>query len=272
MSLISVRPELRAYHEAGVLSVADVHTSVRLGQLGGDSDERVLLAAALTVRALRHGSVCLELARLPELYAEASADASLEGHPGAAELTWPDPDDLVAAVRASPLVTGAAAGGLRPLRLVDTAAGALLYLDRYYRDEQSVRAILAERESSRPPVDVGAVSAVLDELFTHEGHPTEPPDRQRIAAALVATDWTAILTGGPGTGKTYTLARILALLHRLHGPNLRVALCAPTGKAAATLTDAVAAQAKALDLPGMPVASTLHRLLGARRGSSRLVG
>ncbi|HUO38489.1 MAG TPA: exodeoxyribonuclease V subunit alpha [Mycobacterium sp.] len=268
MSLISVRPELRAYHEAGVLSVADVHTCVRVGHLGGETDERVLLAAALTVRALRHGSVCLELVRLPEFFAEATADASLEGHAAARALPWPDPDDLIRAVRASPLVTGIAAGGLRPLRLVDTPAGELLYLDRYYRDEQSVRTILTERESSRPAVDPGAVAAILDELFTHDGHPAAPPDRQRIAAALAVTEWTTILTGGPGTGKTHTVARTLALLHRTHGPGLRVALCAPTGKAAATLTDAVAAQAAALGLPAVPVASTLHRLLGARRGSS----
>ena len=79
--------------------------------------------------------------------------------------------------------------------------------------------------------------------FHPRGTPHAPPDRQRIAAALAATEWTTILTGGPGTGKTHTVARILALLHRLHGPGLRVALCAPTGKAAATLTEAVAAQA-----------------------------
>lgn len=269
MSLISVRPELRAYHEAGVLTVADVHTSVRLGRLGGEPDERVLLAAAFTVRALRHGSVCLELACLPELFAEAAADAGLEGHTVSTPLTWPDPDDVIRAVRASPLVNGSAAGSLQPLRLVDTPAGELLYLDRYYRDEQSVRANLAERESSRPAVDAAATAEHLDALFTHDGSPTAPPDRQRIAAALAATEWTTLLTGGPGTGKTHTVARILALLHRMHGPGLRVALCAPTGKAAATLTDAVATQAATLDLPQVPVASTLHRLLGARRGSTR---
>jgi exodeoxyribonuclease V alpha subunit len=61
------------------------------------------------------------------------------------------------------------------------------------------------------------------------------------------------------------VARILALLTRLHGPGLRVALCAPTGKAAATLTEAVAAQAGALGLTDPPLAATLHRLLGASR-------
>jgi exodeoxyribonuclease V alpha subunit len=271
MSLISVRPEFREFQEAGVLSVADVHTCVRIGRLGGETDERVLLAAALTVRALRQGSVCLELDRLPELFAEATAEATHEGKAAGAALSWPDADDLIAALRASPLVTGSAPGGLQPLRLIDTTAGELLYLDRYYRDEQTIRAILNDRENSRPAVDPGEITAILNELFIQDGRPSALPDRQRIAAALVATEWTTILTGGPGTGKTHTVARILALLHRVHGPGLRVALCAPTGKAAATLTDAVAAQATNLGLPAVPVASTLHRLLGARRGSSRYV-
>ena len=53
---------LAAFNEAGVLAAADVHVATRLARLGGESDDRVLLAAALAVRALRGGSVCLDLA------------------------------------------------------------------------------------------------------------------------------------------------------------------------------------------------------------------
>jgi exodeoxyribonuclease V alpha subunit len=116
--------------------------------------------------------------------------------------------------------------------------------------------VLAERErSSPPPVDPARLAALF---------PGPAPDRQRLAAALVATRCTAVLAGGPGTGKTHTVARVLALLHR---PGLRVALAAPTGKAAARLQEAVRAQAAELGLPEL-TATTLHRLLGWRPGSS----
>jgi exodeoxyribonuclease V alpha subunit len=167
---------------------------------------RVLLALALAVRALRHGSVCVELDRLADMITDLDAEAC-EGGSGSAvaDLPWPNPVELVAALRESPLVTGTGPGGLRPLKLVDTVdtpSGVLLYLDRYYRQEQTIRAVLAERESSSPTVDIAQVAAVLGELFTDAEEPTAPPDRQRLAAALAATEWTTILTGGPGTGKT----------------------------------------------------------------------
>jgi exodeoxyribonuclease V alpha subunit len=262
--LITLRPELRAHQEAGVFTPADVHTATAVCRLGGETDERVLLAAALTVRALRRGSVCVALNDYDALVADVAATDE-----AAAALQWPAADSLLAALRASPLVIGSDRGPLRPLALADSDGGPLLYFDRYLRQENTVRDWLSARDQSRPDVDPARVGALLDELFvTEHGTPTPAPDRQRLAAAVAATEWTTILTGGPGTGKTYTVARILALLTRAHGPGLRVALCAPTGKAAATLTEAVAAQAGALGLDDPPAAATLHRLLGASRGGT----
>lgn len=264
--LISTRPELRAYQDAGVFAPADVHTAVAMCRLGGESDDRVLLAAALAVQALRQGSVCVALEDYESLVADIGAVS-----PAAAALMWPDKDAVLSALRASPLVLGSDRGPLRPLVLADSDGGPLLYLARYFRLESTVRQWLSSRDESRPDVDPAQVSALLAQLFvTGSGAPTAAPDRQRLAAAVAATEWTTVLTGGPGTGKTYTVARILALLTRLHGPTLRVALCAPTGKAAAALTEAVTAQAAALGLADPPAASTLHRLLGARRGSGAL--
>ena len=245
---------LRAFNEAGVLAPADVHVALRLSRLGRESDEQVLLAAALAVRAVRLGSVCVELGRLADVAVDLVGPGGEQVD--VAALPWPAVGDVEAALRRSPLVTGPLVGTLTPLRVVDTDAGPLLYLDRYWRQEQTVREALAARDATRPPpVD----ATRLRTLF-----PGPAPDRQRLAAAVAASRWTAVLAGGPGTGKTHTVARVLALLDR---PGLRVALAAPTGKAAARLTEAVGEQAGELGLPPLE-ALTLHRLLGWRPDSS----
>jgi exodeoxyribonuclease V alpha subunit len=238
---------LKTFNEAGVLLAADVHVAIRLAQLGREPDERVQLAAALAVRAVRLGSVCVELARL--------ADVAVDD-PGVdvASLPWPEPVGLERAVRASPLVNNS---GLAPLRVVDTDQGTLLYLDRYWRQEQTIRTELQERDDAPLPPPVRRER--LHELFDGPA-----PDRQRVGAALAATRWTSVLAGGPGTGKTHTVARVLALLHE---PGVRIALAAPTGKAAARLQEVVREQAAGLGLPDLE-ATTLHRLLGWRPDSS----
>jgi len=244
---------LRTFEQAGVLAPADIHVATRLGALGREDREPVLLAVALTVRALRLGSVCVEVDRIADL----AADAEVAGLP------WPDPAELLAQLRDSPLVRGSDQGPLIPLTLVRSETGWLLFFTRYHREEQTIRQALAERERTRPELDLAAARAQLDVLFPARGG----PDRQRIAAALAATEWTTIVAGGPGTGKTHTAARILALLYAVHGPSLRVALAAPTGRAAARMQESVRQQAAELRLPADLVATTLHRLLGLRRDS-----
>jgi exodeoxyribonuclease V alpha subunit len=98
-------------------------------------------------------------------------------------------------------------------------------------------------------------------------------DRQRLAAAASTLGAVTVLTGGPGTGKTTTVARLLAVLQASAPTPLRVALAAPTGKAAARFQAAVRAEAARLPAQdaarvGQPSASTLHRLLGWRPGST----
>ncbi|MER7448782.1 exodeoxyribonuclease V subunit alpha [Nocardia beijingensis] len=263
---------LRMFNEAGVLSAADVHVALRLGRLGREESEPVLFAAALAVRAVRSGSVCLELHRMREIGVD--ADETWDAGVDPATLPWPDIPAVVAALRVSPLVRGGPAGPLRPLRLVESQgagdSGPLLYLDRYYRQEQTIRRVLTERSAHHPVVDPAIVRRELDRLF--DGPSGTAPDRQRLAAALAATHWTTVVAGGPGTGKTHTIARIIALLaaHRAAEPKLpalRIALAAPTGKAAARLQEAVREQAVPLGLPEL-AAATLHRLLGWQRGRS----
>ncbi|WP_018180130.1 exodeoxyribonuclease V subunit alpha [Jongsikchunia kroppenstedtii] len=255
MSLVVQRASgaLREFNEAGILAASDIHVALRLSSLADSSDPTVDLAAAFTVRAVRAGSVCLDLNRLREIGIE-----DFEGDID--ELPWPTVDEIVAAVSDSVLVNGSDRGELRPLRLVQTDDGWLLYLERYYLQEQSIRHILDARGSSFPAVGVSA--ADLDALFAG----AVAPDRQRIAAALAASMWTTVIAGGPGTGKTHTVARVLALLLQSEGAGLRIGLAAPTGKAAARLEEAVAEQAAELGLPKLS-AMTLHRLLGWKPGS-----
>ena len=246
---------LSTFNAAGVLEPADVHVAARIGRLGGEAGEDVLLAVALAVRAIRLGSVCVELAAVRRTVLGAG-DEPVD----VSALPWPEPVAWAAACAASPLVAlGTNGPDGRPLRLVD----GLLYLERYWRQEELVRTELTARTDAPPaPVDLERLRTRLDELFGAAGDPRE--DRQRLAAAVAALRPVTVLAGGPGTGKTTTVAAILALLRDRPGPPPRIALAAPTGKAAARLQEAVRA-AGAGDL----AASTLHRLLGWRPGTGR---
>jgi exodeoxyribonuclease V alpha subunit len=252
---------LRIFNVAGVLAAADVHVAAGLGRLGGEADEGVLLAAALAVRAPRLGHVCADLATAP---ASVAVDADRPLDPTA--LPWPDPAGWRARLAASPLVAdGEDAEEDRPLRLV----GWRLYLDRYWRDEREVAADLRARAGRvADDVDEAALAAGLDLLFDGEA-----PDLQRRAAEAAVRRRLAVIAGGPGTGKTTTVARLLALLDAqaaaLGRPAPLVALAAPTGKAAARLEEAVHEEAVRLPVDDAgrerllaARASTIHRLLG----------
>ncbi|GAA1333167.1 exodeoxyribonuclease V subunit alpha [Pseudonocardia xinjiangensis] len=248
---------LATFNAAGVLDPADVHVATRVGRLGGEAREEVLLAVALAVRAVRLGSVCVDLA-------DVSRTVLGEGDElvDVSALPWPEPHGWLAACTSGPLVAdGAHAPAGSPLRVVD----GLLYLDRYWREEEQVRCSLAERAATAPPqVDLPRLGAGLDRLF-----PAAGSERQRLAAAVSALRRVTVLAGGPGTGKTTTVARLLALLHDQPGPAPRVALAAPTGKAAARLQEAVAAELPEQLRARVPEAATLHRLLGWRPGTRR---
>lgn len=220
--------------------LGDRQVAARLGRLAGEPDPELLATTARLVQALRQGSVCIEV-----------DDAGLRRR-----------------LAASPLVSAAGAGqaGRRPLVL----RGDLLYLDRYYRQEQAIAAAVDAAARREPPaVDEAALREAVTRLF-----PEPAPHRQRLAALVAACRWHSILAGGPGTGKTTAVAKLLALLTAQPGAPPRIALAAPTGKAAARLqqaTDAALATLDAGDVTrvGALQAVTLHRLLGARGRSQR---
>ncbi|HEX6024156.1 MAG TPA: exodeoxyribonuclease V subunit alpha [Solirubrobacter sp.] len=245
---------LREFNDIGVLVAADVHVAARLAELAGETDDAVVLAAALAVRAPRLGHVYVDLATIGET-ASVDADEPVD----LSVLPWPEPSDWVARVAASPLVAvGEDAPESRPLRLV----GSGLYLDRYWREERQVAADLRALGGAGA-VDERLLATGLDRLF-------RPEDvGQRRAAETAVRRRFAVVAGGPGTGKTTTVARIVALLAEQAGEMPLVALAAPTGKAAARLEEAVHSEARKLGLPELLnlSASTLHRLLGWRPDS-----
>ncbi|MCY4727977.1 exodeoxyribonuclease V subunit alpha [Nocardioides sp. STR2] len=245
---------LGAFNAAGVLTSADVHVASALGRLGRESDERVLLAVALAVRAVRGGSVCVDLATV--------ADPP--------DLPWPEAEEWSVAVAASTLV---ATGMVR-------WDNDLLYLDRYHEQETQVVDDLLSRAATTPDHDPALMRASLERVVTAmqaaavaAGRPRPSYDEQVAACLAAAGQWTTVLTGGPGTGKTTAVASLLVGLLDQHPDGLRIALAAPTGKAAARLQQAVHQEAEAFEeadrvrLAGV-TASTLHRLLRPDPGNS----
>ena len=243
----SARGVLAELNEAGLLHAADVHVARRLTALTGDLDERVALAAALATAVVQRGSVGVDLTRASEL---------------APEVAWPDPDQWHDAVAASAAV---AEGALR-------VEHGLVYLDRYHRLEVQVFDDLVDRANRpAPPVDEAALAAALERVF-----PQATYAEQRAAVDAAVRRWTTVLTGGPGTGKTTTVAGLLAVLAdqaASRGERLSVALAAPTGKAAARLQESVDSETARLAredrerLTGLE-SLTLHRLLGFRFDNS----
>jgi len=260
---------LRAFNDAGVLTAADVHVARRLAALGGEEDDLVLLGAALAARAPRLGHVCVDLAGV-----RATAAVDREESVDLDALPWPgDFAGWASRLAHSPLVAAGEDAGpsaARPLRL----EGTLLYLDRYWAQESEVAADIARRsDAGAGGVDAAVLAAGLERLFAGE-----TAGRQSLAAATAVLRRFAVVAGGPGTGKTTTVARIVALLgEQAEAAGAReplVALGAPTAKAATRLREAVYEEASALAVSDelrarlqALEARTLHRLLGWRPGS-----
>jgi exodeoxyribonuclease V alpha subunit len=259
---------LRSFNEAGVLVAADVQVARYLARLGQTDDELVMLGTALAVRAPRLGHTCVDLATIRE-----TADADVDAPVDIRSLPWPDSEAWCERLVSSGLV-----GGDRPLRLEGTA----LYLDRYWSDECAVAADLLLRAATpAADVDLAALKAGSERVL---GGTTDP--LQKLAAVSAVLRLLTVVAGGPGTGKTTTVARILALLD---GQALAasggdpagstalplIALAAPTGKAAARLGEAVRDEAASLDVEEQAMehlvgleGTTLHRLLGRDPRSS----
>ncbi|WP_296559970.1 exodeoxyribonuclease V subunit alpha [Pigmentiphaga sp.] len=241
------------------------------------TDPQVAVAAALASHQLGHGHVCLDLASTLQ-----NPDEALSLPPeGESALAMRLPSDVLRgldlpawrnALADSPLVDvigeGREARGGSPLVL----DGQRLYLRRYWDFERRIAAAL-RRRLQQPPFEVPGLAQALTQLF---GPPADRPDWQKLACAIAARGSIGIVTGGPGTGKTTTVVRLLALLQWSaagQGRPLRILLAAPTGKAAARLSASIGEQVGRLPVPdpiraAIPTdVTTLHRLLGSRPDS-----
>jgi exodeoxyribonuclease V alpha subunit len=277
---------LERWVDAGALRALDLALTRFIADDGDETDPAVLLALALTSERNGHGHVCLDLAGALQdprrLLAHLRDDEPLNPTVRAelsgwlAALTLPD---WTARLAASPAVSARLAGASAPpsdeapapFVLAGTAAQPLLYLRRYWRYEQQIRDGIEQRLAAPIAVDEPALRDQLDALFAPSATADGPPDWQRIACGLAARHPFFIITGGPGTGKTTTVVRLLAVLQGLATQTRtdppRIELAAPTGKAAARLTESIRSEAQ--ELPpavqtrgGIPSqVKTLHRLL-----------
>ena len=257
-------PQIEALVRAGVLAPFDAELASVLGEIAGETDSAVLLGAAFAAQAVQAGHTCADLRRLSRRKWQDKEGNPLEG------VELPAADAWLAALGASRLVDGEAGDSDAPRPLVLDSAGRL-YLRRYFDYERRLaEALLARAENAPGPIDAALLRSGIERLF-----PAEPKNQlQRVASIVGVLRRLAVISGGPGTGKTFTVAKILVLLQEQAlargGPPLRIALLAPTGKAAQRLGDAIRENlVKIACEPAVSdaipkTASTIHRALGYR--------
>ncbi|MEN9506572.1 MAG: hypothetical protein RI958_2498 [Actinomycetota bacterium] len=297
--------------EAGVLGPAEVHLAAWVARSSGCSDQLVLLAVAMAAWSARHGHSCATLGQLARVVEREVGRRELvdpidpidpsDPTLGAVDrdLPWPNVGEWLDALHRAPDVVvrlteswdAVPQFDARPLVLRGTS----VYLQRHWVDECVVASMLrhlsveggvtvapdgqasADHSPAVQPAVTPAVLELLERLLpavTSGG----VANRQRVAADLALSGRFAVIAGGPGTGKTFSVARILAVLMTQAtetGRPVRVALAAPTGKAAARLKEsidgALATDDMRAALPEQVRAqlsaltpTTVHRLLGPK--------
>jgi len=308
-------PTIESLRHAEILSPLDAHFACAIGRIAGEPRPEVLLAAALVSRHVSNGHVCLDLAQVTErdgLVDEGGERLdvtwpplgqwldALRSSPMVSSGTAPAPmvldtagrlylrrywahqEGLAAAIRARAIQVDSAIDGAWLRRTLDRLFprdSGVFDMPGHRASTGSARAersLLSKENSAHPePVegcgfDLSTVPAAADKA---------EPDWQRVAALLAAQRRFCVISGGPGTGKTYTVVKILALLveqQQARRPDtpLRVILVAPTGKAAARLAESIQRAKATLPcsaevLRAIPEdAKTIHRCLGSKGGSS----
>ena len=254
----------RALQQTGALRTIDDALAVTLRRLDPSTSDEVLAAAALASLAVAQGHAAFDPAR-PRAFVDA-------------DLPWPGADAWRQSLQSSRFVATPEAADAESIPTPLVLEHGLLYLRRYREYERRLALRLRHIASQAMENDSDAVASLFDTLFPDARN----GDRQAQAAELALRSALVLITGGPGTGKTTTIARLLVLriaqALQTGKPSPRIALAAPTGRAAermkASLMRATEQMATlGIDaglLAALPTeASTLHRLLGPIAESPR---
>ncbi|MGY1445572.1 exodeoxyribonuclease V subunit alpha [Pseudomonas chlororaphis] len=266
--------------ERGWLRALDKAFVGFLHELEPQGDPLVLMAAALTSHQLGHGHVCLDLfetLKEPDFALSLPPEGDLQSTAAVLPsqvLATLDGAHWCKALAASRLVALAADQSEQARQRPLVLSGKRLYLRRYWAYERRIDNALRQRLAvqEETPADLAERLGGLFGAAKAAG----PVDWQKLACALATRGAFSIITGGPGTGKTTTVVRLLALLQAPAveaGKPLRIRLAAPTGKAAARLTESISLQVRSLSVDDsvrekIPSdVTTVHRLLGNRPGT-----
>lgn len=251
---------------AGVLRDVDCHLPRHLLALATKPSAHLALAIAMLSRTQADGDICLDLASCcgRKVLADDSTGGSWEGIDAPSLTEW----------RTALLDSGIVGNSLEDGRPLVLDAADRFYLAKYFAFEHTIAEGLLARAVDAPLADTAAIERMLIRWFGAIGATGTDP-HQRAAARVALTRRLAVITGGPGTGKTTTVARILATMVGLaveaDKPLPRIRLAAPTGKAAARLGESIRkakermAKDDSTNVTHIPEqTSTLHRLLGTR--------
>ncbi|SFX63673.1 exodeoxyribonuclease V subunit alpha [Marinospirillum alkaliphilum] len=283
---------LEDWQQSGRLRALDLALARFIRQQTATDDPLLLLSVALVSEAAGQGHVCLDLhtslQQRQQLQQRLQPANTAQQQRQQCFVQWLQGLTLEAwlsSLSLSPAISDCRAAGdawpERPLVLSGSNHSPLLYLRRYHQHEQQIQQGILQRLQQPLALPEAATQHLLQALFPESGSarlPTDQPDWQKISCVLAARHNFGIITGGPGTGKTTTVIRLLALLQGLQllqqQPLLQIRLAAPTGKAAARLNASISRNVSSQPLPAaleqqlraaIPTqVTTLHRLLGSQ--------
>ncbi|MGD1975856.1 MAG: exodeoxyribonuclease V subunit alpha [Desulfobacterales bacterium] len=211
----------------GLFSEMDLHFARFIARFSPDWNTDIFMAAALVSRATADGNICLELEAVAE-------PALLENRDMPDKLNLPSPTQWRQTLFSSPAV--GRPGDKRPLILDDRNR---LYLYRYWDYEKKLAHTIKERiKGELQGINLGELRTSIQQLFPEAEN--GKINWQKIAATVAVLKRFSVITGGPGSGKTFTIAGILALLlASARDTTPKILLAAPTGKAAARLAESI---------------------------------